>query len=640
MSRACRIVVVLSAVLLASAFLTQRRQTISHGTLRVETLTEGDGAYLYDWLLSIGVDGDLDLANQYRLFGNNWGFSATATGRPDNPFPVGPAILWLPGFLVGRAAVLTASAFGAGLPTHGHTLLEEATALATSCLAGFVVLLLVFKCSRRFVGEAGAMIGAVLILFGTNLFYYAALAPSFGHALVAAGIGFFVYHWYGAPDAPLRWWLCGLGIGLASLVRLQEVVWLILPATEAAIGVAAALRRRDPRLALTLLFRAASCCAVVAACILPQLYVFQALYGTPLHLPQGQTFMRWQDSAWSEVLFASRNGLFPWTPIAHFGVIGLLAAPSGQRVRSFALLLMLLVESYVNGAAWDWWGGTAFGQRRMLGLAVPLGIGLSFLAQRLVPRRAALRSRPRLARTVHWTLALISAALCALFGSSALRTAYHLDRRTGKIRTGVAQRMCCWQFPGFLRPPLEYVARGIGNPLTFPANLVFAWRHGVHPARYDTLVGSYFLEVTNRQYRSGAFRRATGLLRFDGGRDARYVVAGLRVLPAGGVSQVVADRARILVPLFLKERQRWTLRARMPTGTAVGVHVNGTRIGSSRGDGNWREDRLAVPASTLRVGINRLELVVGGDREAVQVAWLSLGIADSAAPDAAEGPGP
>lgn len=37
------------------------------------------------------------------------------------------------------------------------------------------------------------------------------------------------------------------------------------------------------------------------------------------------------------------------------------------------------------------------------------------------------------------------------------------------------------------------VIDAVGNPFASPANLWFAIRHGVHPSRYDEVVGPYFL---------------------------------------------------------------------------------------------------------------------------------------------------
>jgi hypothetical protein len=44
------------------------------------------------------------------------------------------------------------------------------------------------------------------------------------------------------------------------------------------------------------------------------------------------------------------------------------------------MVVVFLLESYVNAAARDWWAGDAFGARRFLGLFPIFAIGLSALA--------------------------------------------------------------------------------------------------------------------------------------------------------------------------------------------------------------------------------------------------------------------
>jgi hypothetical protein len=51
------------------------------------------------------------------------------------------------------------------------------------------------------------------------------------------------------------------------------------------------------------------------------------------------------------------------------------------------MLIAFLLESYVNSAARDWWGGDAFGARRFLSLFPIFAGGLCIVACRLGRRR-------------------------------------------------------------------------------------------------------------------------------------------------------------------------------------------------------------------------------------------------------------
>jgi hypothetical protein len=53
-----------------------------------------------------------------------------------------------------------------------------------------------------------------------------------------------------------------------------------------------------------------------------------------------------------------------------------------MRRMAVAMLVVFVLESYVNAAARDWWAGDAFGARRFLSLFPVLALGLSGLSCR------------------------------------------------------------------------------------------------------------------------------------------------------------------------------------------------------------------------------------------------------------------
>ena len=75
-----------------------------------------DSAYYYMYLRSLFFDGNLDFSNEVgRLFGEAFVRQTLipATGLPGNNWSVGPAIFWLPFFLLAHGATLLANSFGA-----------------------------------------------------------------------------------------------------------------------------------------------------------------------------------------------------------------------------------------------------------------------------------------------------------------------------------------------------------------------------------------------------------------------------------------------------------------------------------------------------------------------------------------------
>ena len=65
----------------------------------------------------------------------------------------------------------------------------------------------------------------------------------------------------------------------------------------------------------------------------PQMLVWWKIYGTPLTVPQGEGFLRWDASKWAFTLFSSRNGLLSWTPLVGLSLLGILILARRRRAR-------------------------------------------------------------------------------------------------------------------------------------------------------------------------------------------------------------------------------------------------------------------------------------------------------------------
>ena len=126
----------------------------------------GDGVGYYAYLRSPLIDHDLNFENDYRG-GNDYFVMSridanghllpdeyTKTGRVENHFTVGPAILWAPVLVPVHFAVVMLDHVGAHIPADGFSrpyLL--AMALTTACY-GFFSLLLAFRIARKYLHRA------------------------------------------------------------------------------------------------------------------------------------------------------------------------------------------------------------------------------------------------------------------------------------------------------------------------------------------------------------------------------------------------------------------------------------------------------------------------------------------------------
>jgi hypothetical protein len=267
---------------------------------------------------------------------------------------------------------------------------------------------------------------------GGSAIYYSLVSPTYSHAVSMLTVGLFIAVWIATLDRQTvaRYALVGALGGLATLVRWQDAVLLIIPAVDAvwhgwgrasrrASGRASGLRLQTsgempgqdrwpgptalrqaeearpeawslmpdargaaPRAALHLAVSGLSAIVVFS----PQMLVWWTLYGNPFLVPQGEDFMHWGSPALASVLFSSWHGLLTWTPVAGAALIGLVLLARRAPLVGVALIVAFLVAFYTNAAVADWWAGEAYGSRRFVSCFPILVIGLAALVSSLESR--------------------------------------------------------------------------------------------------------------------------------------------------------------------------------------------------------------------------------------------------------------
>ena len=134
----------------------------AHAILLKQTVY-GDGIYYYSWLRSIVVDGDINFANEYVAFGADQ--QLTVKGLLGNIYSVGPAIMWLPQFLLTHRL----------LNSTGFTLPYQLTVGLTSVLYALVGLFLLYQTLAKLFPKTTARLTILTIAFTTNVFFYGSL---------------------------------------------------------------------------------------------------------------------------------------------------------------------------------------------------------------------------------------------------------------------------------------------------------------------------------------------------------------------------------------------------------------------------------------------------------------------------------
>jgi hypothetical protein len=435
-----------------------------------------DAPYYYSWAPTLYLDHDVDFTNQYRVTMNWYRFGATPTKKPANVFGAGPGILSAPVFLPAHAAAVVS-----GERRDGFSPIEQIAVMWLSVLLSVTALVFPYRIAARRLDARGAGLAAAVLVFAAGpVVYYAVRQPGYAHPMATFFAAWLVDAWDASFDrrrTVRTWMLLGAAFGLAVLARPQLATWALLFVFAALDDV----RRATPREPATLARiagRWAAGALVAFVCIAPQLLAWKSLYGAYYVVPQGDGFMRWDEPAWSEVLWSSRNGLFPWAPLYALAALGMLVGIARAPRLFGALVLAVAAQVIVNGAAWDWWGGGAYGGRRFDSTYVAFALGLAVL---LAPTRM-MRIPAAVVGTVAALLALANLWLAGSYASPSAR-----------IYGGEpAARIIKQKVPG----RLGRIAATASSWTNWPLRYQFAREYDRDTWAYDELVGVHFMGET------------------------------------------------------------------------------------------------------------------------------------------------
>ncbi len=356
-----------------------------------------DGIGYYAWLRSAAFDRDLWFGNEYTFldppfrhtFDAEFMSRRAPTGRLQNYWSVGPAMLWAPLVALAHGMVLVAGKLGSPVRADGFSFPYAYLATWGTALCGLVSMLVSLKLlrARSRLGEP-AQRGVVLAcFFGTPLFVYALRFPCFPHAIQSGVATLYLALFVLVKDK--RSWAyaaaSGALLGFSVVCYWQAALLLVFPLWEGVTQLGEAWRRRRLLAELPVAAgRGAVVGGVVVLFMLPQMLAWYVVYGSPLTVPQGAGFMDAAYNYWREVLLSSNNGLLWWSPLMLVGFVGLLAGRVRPVVVPGAAFLLLLYFHHTRML--DWYGGGGSGPRRFTVAFALFALGVAATVERL-PRR-------------------------------------------------------------------------------------------------------------------------------------------------------------------------------------------------------------------------------------------------------------
>lgn len=379
---------------------------------RPEGLITSDGKAYYAWLRSVALDRDLDFANDYRLIYPPEPLPSEASrqtprGLVVNKYPVGVALIELPGFAVGHvvATMLGYERNGVTAPYQFAVTLW----LQVLCLAALA--LLWSSAVRLGADPAIAAVVAATALTATNLVHYVA-RPAMAHApgLAVSCFALYVSTWLREGNASPRTVAAfGALAGLAVIIRPSNIA--LYPFFAAVLSSSV---RRDARnwLALT---------AGFAPVIALQVALTSAHWGS-------LTFVGYTDEGFTaglggvlSALVSARHGLFVYHPwyLVTLALVVAAVRDRGSRPLAIGALLSFGAFAVINGTWWAWWFGDSFGNRAFIEVIPALAITAAVYVSSVASRARAMQ--------IALALALLLSAGNALLWSGYVLRRYPAD---------------------------------------------------------------------------------------------------------------------------------------------------------------------------------------------------------------------
>jgi hypothetical protein len=283
-------------------------------------------------------------------------------------------------------------------------------------------------------------------------------------------------------------------------------------------------------------------------------------------------------------LFSSSHGVLFWAPVLTVAVVTLAVRAGRGEPTSRTALIALAVVALASAVVRPWSAGGIANARVVPALPL-LALGL---AAALDPLRVSAQRRP---------LRVLAAAGAVLVAWNVLFMAQY--------RREMIPRDDTVAFPAVAENAALLLASAVGSPPAWPANWLFAARHGLPAARYDRLGGRDLLAALPAEIDIGDLDSDQALL--AEGWSVRHPCLG-------AVCREVEGRARVLLPVIDPRAAELRVRA-LGTGT-LRVSLQGASAEGALHP-TFGEIALPLPRRLLHAGANEVVLEVSPGGQAL-----------------------
>ena len=341
----------------------------------------------------------------------------TPTGHLDNPYAIGPSMLWAPFIVPVHCAMLTLQKFGMNVKANGFSRPYLIAMALGTALYGFLGLLISFRLASLYTEERWALLATLGMWFASSLPVYMYFNPSWSHAHSVFVVAVFLWYWHRTRQCRTlgQWVILGLISGLLLDVYYVNIAVLLVPFVESLQGYWRGWRESGVGgQAVRKLFVAnlLYCFATLIA-FSPTMITRQIIYGSPLNLGYGSMgAWLWTSPYLGSVLFSSDHGLLTWTPIVVLALAGLFLFRRRDKKLAMYCIVALMVFWFLVASHPCWDGISSFGNRFFISLTplfvLGFAVSLSEFAKWVKGARQAMAIASSVtALLILWNLAFI-----------------------------------------------------------------------------------------------------------------------------------------------------------------------------------------------------------------------------------------
>ena len=329
-----------------------------------DRVIEHDIRSYYVYLPAVFIYNDIDLGfrgENIDKFGELIWQIETPIGKQATITSMGMAIIYSPFFLLAHFYALIS-----GYEADGYSLPYSFALVFSGLFYVFLGLIALKKLLLKFFSPWVTAFTIIVIVIGTNLFYYATHEAAMPHGPSFALIAWFLYltiRWYDNPGSLKKIIILGLLAGFITLVRPTNIIVLTIFFLWGVDSFSAFKQRvlyflKNYKLVLLMAF-------FFILVWVPQFIYWKYISGMFFYFSYGEAEggFFWHNPQIFNILFSYKKGWFVYTPLMFFAFLGIFVLPWKLKQAFIPILVFNILNIYILASWWSWWFGGGFGLR-------------------------------------------------------------------------------------------------------------------------------------------------------------------------------------------------------------------------------------------------------------------------------------